>query len=51
MSTNINNNLIQQENEILALEAIYPQNFIYEKNDPHYKGSLTIQVSMSDEIT
>ncbi|CAJ0831697.1 6702_t:CDS:2 [Entrophospora sp. SA101] len=46
MSTNINNNLIQQENEILALEAIYPQNFIYEKNDPHYKGSLTIQVSI-----
>ncbi|CAJ0748225.1 24462_t:CDS:2 [Entrophospora sp. SA101] len=39
---------------LLLKSAIYPQDFIYEKIDnpfPHYKGSLTVEVSISDVIT
>ncbi|GBB93985.1 hypothetical protein RclHR1_02270009 [Rhizophagus clarus] len=44
---------IQQENEILALEAIYPQDFTYtenKENPSRYEGSLTIQISLPHEI-
>ncbi|CAG8563481.1 4998_t:CDS:2 [Funneliformis mosseae] len=44
---------IQQENEILALEAIYPQDFTYTENhgnSPRYQGSLTIRISTPHEI-
>ncbi|CAI2165145.1 6556_t:CDS:2 [Funneliformis geosporum] len=44
---------IKQENEILALEAIYPQDFTYTENhgnSPRYQGSLTIRISTPHEI-
>ncbi|KAG9291991.1 hypothetical protein G9A89_017890 [Geosiphon pyriformis] len=45
---------ILQENEIIALEAIYPQDFTYTDKpeaSPRYEGSLKILVNLPEKIT
>ncbi|CAG8535453.1 8573_t:CDS:2 [Ambispora gerdemannii] len=45
--------LMLQENEILALEAIYPQDFTYTETQnsiPQYIGSFSVRVTLPNEI-